>query len=274
VPAHFGLADRQDRIQWGQAYLAVGLSDIRGIKARPALRWQAAPWLSRQAPRTGSSRAACTPLRAAVTAASYEFALSRRRGSDGAPELCRSGGKPRGAALGVAHRASSAVPAGGRTVTDAGFAARWRTSYFSTNGEQLLDQCGGRECAALAENALGVAFIQPVDIYLQAERAVKYGVLFVGLTFAAFFLFELFKRLAIHPIQYGLVGIALAIFYLLLLSLSEHLARSVVPDRGGRPSACWLRRCQLRSVLRAAGFRRCSPPLASYVLLRLRISRC
>ena len=66
--------------------------------------------------------------------------------------------------------------------------------------EQLLDQCGGRECAALAEVTLGVALIQPVDIYLQAERAVKYGVLFVGLTFAAFFLFELFKRLAIHPV--------------------------------------------------------------------------
>ena len=110
-----------------------------------------------------------------------------------------------------------------RSVNDAGFTARWRTSYFSTNVEQLLNQCGGRECAALSENALGVAFIQPVDIYLKAERAVKYGVLFVGLTFAVFFLFELFKRLAIHPIQYGLVGIALAIFYLLLLSLSEHL---------------------------------------------------
>ena len=47
--------------------------------------------------------------------------------------------------------------------------------------------------------------------------------LFIGLTFGTFFLFELFRRLAIHPIQYGLVGIALAIFYLLLISLSEHI---------------------------------------------------
>lgn len=59
---------------------------------------------------------------------------------------------------------------------------------------------------------------------VQAERALKYGVLFIGLTFAAFFLFELLRRLRIHPLQYGLVGLALTIFYLLLVSLSEHVA--------------------------------------------------
>jgi inner membrane protein len=48
--------------------------------------------------------------------------------------------------------------------------------------------------------------------------------LFIGLTFTAFFLFEVLKRLAIHPIQYGLVGLALAIFYLLLISMAEHIA--------------------------------------------------
>jgi inner membrane protein len=55
------------------------------------------------------------------------------------------------------------------------------------------------------------------------ERSVKYGFLFIGLTFLAFFLFEILKRLAIHPVQYALVGFALAVFFLLLISLSEHL---------------------------------------------------
>jgi inner membrane protein len=68
-----------------------------------------------------------------------------------------------------------------------------------------------------------VRFVQPVDVYQQSERAVKYGILFVALTFVAFFLFETLRRLAIHPIQYGLVAAALAIFFLLLVSLSEHL---------------------------------------------------
>jgi inner membrane protein len=69
----------------------------------------------------------------------------------------------------------------------------------------------------------GVSLIEPINIYSQAERAVKYGLLFVALTFTAFFLFELLKQLPIHPIQYTLVGMALALFFLLLVSLSEHM---------------------------------------------------
>jgi inner membrane protein len=62
-----------------------------------------------------------------------------------------------------------------------------------------------------------------VDGYTLADRATKYGILFVLLTFVGFFMFELIKQLPIHPIQYGLVGLALAIFFLLLVSLSEHI---------------------------------------------------
>jgi inner membrane protein len=227
VPAHFGLADRQHRIQWGQAYLALGVPDIRGIKAGPTLRWQAA----RLAFAPGARNDVITsglhaPLGELPTAAAaYEFAFELALRGTQRLELV-----PVGRDTLIELRSAWPHPSfigrflpENRTVTGAGFTARWRTSYFSTNVEQMLNQCSGRECAVLNEDALGVAFIQPVDIYLKAERAVKYGVLFVGLTFAAFFLFELFKRLTIHPIQYGLVGIALAIFYLLLLSLSEHL---------------------------------------------------
>jgi inner membrane protein len=62
-----------------------------------------------------------------------------------------------------------------------------------------------------------------VDQYLKTDRAIKYALLFISLTFAGFFLFEVLKKLSVHPIQYGLVGAALALFYLLLLSLSEHI---------------------------------------------------
>lgn len=72
-------------------------------------------------------------------------------------------------------------------------------------------------------DSFGVAFIEPINIYSQSDRAIKYGLLFIALTFAAFFLFEILKQLPMHPIQYGLVGMALAIFFLLLVSLSEHI---------------------------------------------------
>jgi inner membrane protein len=72
-------------------------------------------------------------------------------------------------------------------------------------------------------DAISVSLVDPVDIYTMADRASKYGILFVVLTFVGFFMFELIKRLRIHPIQYGLVGLALAIFFLLLIALSEHI---------------------------------------------------
>ena len=66
--------------------------------------------------------------------------------------------------------------------------------------------------------------MDPVDVHTQADRASKYGILFVVLTFTGFLLFELVRQLRIHPLQYLMVGLALAIFFLLLVSLSEHIA--------------------------------------------------
>jgi inner membrane protein len=107
-----------------------------------------------------------------------------------------------------------------------GFSAKWRTSHFSTNLASLYEDCvaAAGKCAAVSNNGFGVSLIQPANIYQQLERSAKYGFLFIGLTLIAFFLYEVLKRLAIHPVQYGLVGIALAMFYLLLTSLSEHIS--------------------------------------------------
>ncbi|NTV74653.1 MAG: cell envelope integrity protein CreD [Holophaga sp.] len=99
-----------------------------------------------------------------------------------------------------------------------GFSAQWKIPNLSRDLDTLLE--GGEKSAALD---FGVAFIDPVNIYLQSERAVKYGFLFVLLTFAAFLLRELLRSLPVHPVQYLLVGLSIAIFFLLLLSLSEHL---------------------------------------------------
>ena len=71
-------------------------------------------------------------------------------------------------------------------------------------------------------SAFGVSLLQPVDVYQQAERAVKYAVLFVVLTFVVFFLWEIVRGGLLHPIQYLFVGFAICVFYLLLLSISEH----------------------------------------------------
>ncbi|MDG4560632.1 MAG: cell envelope integrity protein CreD [Candidatus Competibacter sp.] len=108
-----------------------------------------------------------------------------------------------------------------RQVSDAGFSAAWSTTRLATNMlHQLFEHLRNNRPL---DTLIGVRFVDPTDSYTQTDRAIKYGLLFIGLTFAAFFLFEVLKRLAIHPFQYGLAGTALVLFYLLLLSLSEHV---------------------------------------------------
>ncbi len=111
-----------------------------------------------------------------------------------------------------------------REISSSGFVAAWKTSRFATNSTEQANSCARGDCSSLATNYLGVTLVEPVDVYTQAQRATKYGMLFIGLTFTAFFLYEVMRKLAIHPIQYGLVGLALAIFYLLLVSLAEFIA--------------------------------------------------
>jgi len=127
-------------------------------------------------------------------------------------------------------------------VSEKGFNAQWEVSSLASNAQaQFL---AGKTLPTMASDrgyargesgnapafdtsgidAVGVSLVDPVNIYSQADRASKYGLLFVVLTFVGFFMFELIKQLPIHPVQYGLVGLALAIFFLLLVSLSEHVA--------------------------------------------------
>jgi inner membrane protein len=112
------------------------------------------------------------------------------------------------------------------TINDSGFTATWKASSFSSDMEGLVKNCSEGQCTRLLMNNFGVSFITPIDIYQQSERSVKYGILFIGLTFIAFFLFEVIKKLRLHAMHYSLVGLALATFYLLLISFSEHIGFS------------------------------------------------
>ncbi len=95
-----------------------------------------------------------------------------------------------------------------------GFQANWLISDLARNHNQSQG----------ASNEFSVEFIEPINIYSLSERAVKYGVLFVVLVFTAFFMFEILRELRIHPMQYLLVGLAMAMFFLLMISLSERIS--------------------------------------------------
>jgi inner membrane protein len=116
-----------------------------------------------------------------------------------------------------------------REIRDDGFSATWQMSSLATTAPLDFARGAGL-CAAAHDGADGkciesfnVSFIDPVNPYSMSDRAIKYGLLFIALTFVAVGMVEVMHRLRVHPIQYLLVGSALSIFFLLLLSLSEHL---------------------------------------------------
>ncbi|TLY52778.1 MAG: cell envelope integrity protein CreD [Gammaproteobacteria bacterium] len=103
-----------------------------------------------------------------------------------------------------------------------GFDARWQVLDLNRiYGQHWQEESAHR--IYLGGAAFGVNLYQPADLYQRNERAGKYGVLFIALTFVAFFLFEVLKKLRVHPVQYLLVGLALTTFYVVLLALSEQV---------------------------------------------------
>jgi len=109
-----------------------------------------------------------------------------------------------------------------RKVGATGFDARWQVLDLNRSYGQHWQQ-DDRQHVDIASAAFGVTLYQPASVYQQNERAGKYGVLFIALTFVAFFLFEILRKLRVHPVQYLLVGLALSTFYIVLLALSEQI---------------------------------------------------
>jgi inner membrane protein len=107
-----------------------------------------------------------------------------------------------------------------RTVSPGGFTAEWSVPFIArgVRAEGQADSIAG-----LDATALGVSFIEVADPYQSVNRSLKYVLLFLGLIFLSYFIFEVTTGKRVHPAQYVLVGIAQIIFYLLLLSLAERI---------------------------------------------------
>lgn len=226
----------------GRPWLSYGIADVSGLQGTPALRID-----GRSAPveqGLGHADAPGVHARLAEAAAGQRLRMRtvlevKLRGTE------TFGMVPLGGSNDLRVSSSWRHPRfEGRSpksdLDNAGFRARWQVSAVSSDAQRRYAQSLGSmtEAAAAASagrgsaafdltaihHAVAVSLIDPVNPYLMTERATKYGLLFVALTFTGFFMFELIRQLPVHPIQYLLVGAAIAIFFLLLLSLSEHIA--------------------------------------------------
>lgn len=97
---------------------------------------------------------------------------------------------------------------------------------LNTQNNPISDEAAYAVSNATSNNISGIStqFLEPVNIYTQTDRAIKYGIMVIIITFGCFFLFEVLKNLKIHPVQYALVAMAQGVFFVLLLSISEYYA--------------------------------------------------
>lgn len=107
-----------------------------------------------------------------------------------------------------------------RTVDKTGFTATWNFNKANLPFGIVLHDFN----YDLKSIIFGVTLVQPADGYAKTDRSIKYAILFIGLTFSLFFIIELLQKKSVHPVQYILIGLALIIFYTLLLSMSEFIA--------------------------------------------------
>jgi inner membrane protein len=214
VPARSRFEDGTSRYKWGTPRLVLGISDPLGIRA--ASGSHAFTPGSGDAPITGGLHALLPDLDT-MKGQRLEFSFDLELGGSETFSLA-----PLGADTTVAMRANWPHPSfqgrflpASHDIRADGFGASWKVSRLAAQSTNCAFPC--------AEAQVTVSFVEPAGLYQRLERASKYGFLFIGLTFGAFLLFELLRRLAIHPVQYSLVGLALAMFFLLLTALSEHI---------------------------------------------------
>ncbi len=111
-----------------------------------------------------------------------------------------------------------------REISKQGFTALWQVPYFARKYSQTFDSTmigANNPRTMLEDSKVGVDLIVPIDFYRQSDRATKYGILFLVLTFSTYFLIGIIGKFRVHPFQYLLVGCALCLFYLLLVALAE-----------------------------------------------------
>lgn len=263
IPKDFGVTENLLDYKFDQPYMAIGIKDIRGIKNSLVLQVNKQKFVMEPGSKLNVLAGGVHANLIGVDftgVRNFDFSLNLLLSGTESFSVTPIGKETRvNISSGWPHPKffGNFLPADS-TISEAGFNANWQTSFFATNMQEYFLNCANKnECSDFNEKQFGVSFIDPVDQYVKIDRAIKYAILFIGLTFACFFLFEIMKRLQVHAVQYTLVGLSLAFFYLLLLSLSEHLGfnKAYIISASACVTLIGIYVCfVLRSVLRGLGF--------------------
>jgi len=217
-----------ETIEWDKAALCLGITDTRGISTQVAANWNGQPLaFDAGVPAGGLASMGLSqqvPINANELDRPVSFSIPLQlKGSESLMLL------PLGKT--TEWQLQSPWPSPSFTgkflptfTSDAsGFKANWKVLHFNRDFPQVWK---GETFKADAYG-FGVSLLQPADHYAKTMRSVKYAILFIGLMFGFFFLLEILLGYRVHPVQYLLIGIALVVFYCLLLSIGEVLTFNI-----------------------------------------------
>lgn len=217
----------KNNVIWEDAFISLGLSDLRSIQENISINWGGKPYFfnpgvaSRDVIQNGIS----TPIKINHDdSVRTNTAFSLDLNFNGSSSLNFI---PLGKLTKVNIKSNWKNPSfigsflpDKRQINSDGFVANWEVLHLNRSYPQKFK--GAME--GIQESSFGVNLIVPVDEYQKSMRSAKYAVIFITLTFLIFFFVQILNGVKIHPIQYIIVGLALCVFYTLLIALSEHIA--------------------------------------------------
>lgn len=225
-------------ILWDEARLLLGMGDVKGLSRSVDLLWNSSnPLFQGGTMGTGLFQEGISaPVDFSGNRAAFELNVQLKGG--GSIHFFPMGGETSvtiNSDWNSPGFTGSFIPTS-RELGDGGFTARWDIQSLARNYPQhwLDDEVSWSD---ISESRFGVDFVTPVDGYFKSHRAVKYSMLFIFLPFVTLFLFEIFAAGRLHPLQYIMIGLAVCMFFLLLLTLSEHMNFNYAYLIGGTASA-------------------------------------
>lgn len=210
-------------ILWGKSTFALGLTDMRGIQEKIEINFDDKIIAVDPGLVTTDVATAGVSCRIPFTRDGSQKTFSVQLDLNGSDEILFV---PVGKQTSVAIQSDWPSPSfkgaflpDSRSIASDGFSAMWNVLHLNRNFPQLW--VGDHYHVDSA--AFGLKLLITADIYQKSNRVAKYAVMFIVFTFAAFFFTEIINKKRVHPIQYLLIGLAIILFYVLQLSLSEHI---------------------------------------------------
>jgi inner membrane protein len=216
-------------IIWNEARLRMNITDLKGLNEEPSIKFKDSTFVF--SPDVTSSDTQTESVSVFLNVKSLQdlqqAAFSAHLNLSGAENLAFT---PVGKTTEVQVRSKwphpsftgNILPQTSR-VNDSGFTTSWNSLAFKRKFPQQFKDAEKVDASDMAGSSFGVDLFVPVNAYQKTMRSVKYAVLCILLTFAAFYLIETVNQRSVHPVQYALIGLALILFYTLLLSFSEYI---------------------------------------------------